>query len=153
MPFKMTQHMIYNNSWISCFFHFISAATCMQNIVFRLRVLNLLGWHPLEDFSNTSRPYNQCTHQKKSHWWDWLTCRAAPYGKEIERKKKWYLFLLHQFYKVLQVPGAVQPHGFDGALGLELYHTVLETTSSVLSEQHSDKLWWHSGTGTSSHSP
>lgn len=56
------------------------------------------------------------------------------------KKKKWYLFLLHQFYKVLQVPGAVQPHGFDGALGLELYHTVLETTSSVLSEQHSDKL-------------
>ena len=60
-------------------------------------------------------------------------------GREL-KKQNWYLFLLHQFYKVLQVPGTVQPHGFDGALGLELHHTVLETTPSVLSEHHSDKL-------------
>ena len=42
---------------------------------------------------------------------------------------------------------------FDGALGLELHHTVLEMTPSILSEHHSDKLWLLSVLGTLSCSP
>ena len=207
----MTQHMIYNNSWPSCFLHFISAATWMQNVVFCLRVLNLLGWHLLEDVSNTSRPYNKSTHQKKT-----LMRLVSMQGSTLwegnwKKKNGTFFFFISSTRSsksqalcspmdlmalwdwnfntrsLKRHPASCQNNkviNFDGALGLELHHTtrslkqhqascqnntminfdcgltgtsshhtVLETTSSVLSEQHSDKLWLLSMLGTLSCSP